>query len=110
MTCVIKCGEFRHSIAIQAATEIAGPLGEPAQTWATAITVRGSIAPLRGSEKVQGDQVTAEATHMVKMRYNSTVTPAHRLLFGSRIFDINHIANIDELNKLLEITCTEAVD
>jgi SPP1 family predicted phage head-tail adaptor len=110
MTCEIKGGEFRHRIAIQAPTESAGPLGEVTQAWATAITVWGSIAPLRGSEKVQGEQVTAEATHMVKMRYNSTVTPAHRLLFGSRTFDINHIANVDELNKLLEITCTEAVD
>ena len=44
------------------------------------------------------------------MRHNTTITPAHRLLFGTRIFDINHIANIDERNVLLEITVTEAVD
>ncbi len=110
MSCTINCGELRHRIAIQAATETAGPLGEVTQTWATVITVSASIAPLRGKEKVQGDQVSAEATHMVKMRFNSTVTPAHRLLFSSRIFDINHIANIEERNKLLELTCTEAVD
>ena len=110
MTCGIKCGQFRHIIIIQAATETPGLLGEVEQTWAAVLTVSCSIRPLRGKEKVQGDQVSAEATHLISMRHNTTITPAHRLLFGTRIFDINHIANIDERNVLLEITVTEAVD
>ena len=43
------------------------------------------------------------------MRYRSGVTPAMRLVFDERIFNIRTIHNIDEKNDMLELLVEEGV-
>lgn len=106
---MIEAGRLRHRVAIQSATEAQNDLGEVEKTWATTATVWGAVEPLTGRELWQAQQVSAEITHRVRMRYRSGLTPKNRILFGSRILEINAILNPEERNIDLELLCREKV-
>ena len=81
--------------------------GEPVSGWDTYGTEWVSIESLSGEEVLRGVVPVAEATHRVKMRYRPDVNTAHRLLFGTRILEINHVDNVKEANRELWLTCKE---
>jgi head-tail adaptor len=50
--------------------------------------------------------------HTVRIRYSSALASMDetwRLLLGSRVLEISSITNVDYLNEILEITCSEEV-
>ena len=103
----MRIGQLRHKVAIQAATETRSASGDVIKTWATASTVWAAIWPLSGKEFYAARQIHADATTKIRMRPYSGLTTKHRLLFGSRTFDILHIANMDERGAQLDLICTE---
>ena len=105
----MRAGLLRHKFTVRTMTEAQDSAGELIQTWANGNTIWGSISPLSGSESLSGEQITAEVTHKVWIRYDSTVTPGTRLLFGSRVFEINSVLNKDERNIAMELLCKEIV-
>ena len=107
----MRIGRLRHRVAIQAQAEPAAidAAGETRPSWSTVTTVWASIDPAGGKELYAGQQVNAEVSHKVTIRYYSALTTAHRLLFGDRIFDINFIRNVEERNIYQELLCKEAL-
>jgi SPP1 family predicted phage head-tail adaptor len=106
----MRAGRLRHRVTVQAFTELGvDAVGTPQGQWdATAIDVAAEVTPLSGSELLAAQQVGAETTHVVRMRYGTTVTPRHRLLFGARILEIESAPNVEERNKELLLRCREA--
>jgi SPP1 family predicted phage head-tail adaptor len=105
----MRAGRLRHRVSIQAPSETLDDFGEADLSWATDSTVWASIEPISGNERFSSDQVTAELTHRVFIRYLTGLTPRKRLLFGSRVFQIQSILNKDEKNEQLELLCREDV-
>jgi SPP1 family predicted phage head-tail adaptor len=70
----------------------------------------GSIEPISGRERIVAGQQVPEATHLIRMRYNTAVTPSDQLWYGSRVFEIMSVVNLDERNVVLECMCKELVD
>ena len=105
---MIRAGQLRHSVAIQSATESRDSY-DVDFAWATVATVRASISPLSGTESIVADQEQATATHKVVMRYWSGLTTSHRLLWGSRVLEIQSIVDVDERNRRIELLCKEDV-
>lgn len=87
-------------------------MGHPVKSWSTAATRWGSIEPMSGREFFSAEKVQANATHRVRMRYDSAVeiTPKDRLLWESRVFNIVHIAKKREIDHELEIMVEEVVE
>ena len=106
----MRVGRLRHRVELQEATETRGDYGDVTREWSTIATRWAGIEPMSGREIMQADQVNAKLSHRVRMRYDADVTPAKRLKFGSRIFDISSVINRDEKNAELEVLCSEAVD
>lgn len=105
----MQAGRLRHAIALQKATESRDALGGVTLTWATQATRQGSISPLRGVELQAAQQTEARVTHKITLRYTPDLSPdaTWRLLFGSRIFHVVSILNVDERNRTWEILATE---
>ena len=100
----MRAGQLRHRVTIQSPTEDihGGPT-----TWADTETVYARIAPIGGREFFLAQQVQADVTHRIVMRYGPVVTPKHRLMFDGRYFDIRAVLNREERNRELELICTE---
>lgn len=107
----MHAGQLRHRVAIQRATETKNGLGEPVHTWATQVTRWMRVEPMQGKELFEARQVNPKMSHKVTMRYDGTtsVTPDDRLLWGSRVFNIVDVQNVEERDIMTVMRCWEDV-
>jgi SPP1 family predicted phage head-tail adaptor len=103
----LKAGHLDKRVEIQANTPAANDIGEMVASWETVDTVWASIEPLTGREVLQAQQVQAESTVRIRIRYYSGLTAAHRLKYGSRIYEINSISDKFERGEHIELMCRE---
>ena len=103
-------GKIRHRVQLQSAVYSRNDYGEPIPVWTTYGTRWAEVKDLSGRELYQAQQINAEVTIGVKLRYMTGIEPAHRLLFGSRILEIGAILNPDNRKIELNILCVESPD
>lgn len=86
-------------------------LGQPVPgEYTTVGTYWGGIRSPNGREATNALQMKAEASHIVTIRYQGfDLDPKGRFLYKSRIFNIGAILNVDELNRQVDLMCTEVV-
>jgi SPP1 family predicted phage head-tail adaptor len=109
----MPAGAMKKRLKLDQFSEDPGAYGDAfAGTYATLATVWGSVQPLRGRELAQFQQVHADVSHRIRIRYSNTVsvlTPKDRVVLGSRNFDIQSVINIRERNWELELICKENI-
>lgn len=111
----MRAGKLRHRLELQANSQAVDAYGDPrpsrnnAASWTTEATVWGEVRPLVGREAVEASRVVAELTHWVFIRYRAGVTPQKRIKWGSRIFNILSVANVEERGRELQIMCKEVL-
>jgi len=89
-----------RSVHFQVQEKTATPDGRGGSSlaWATVFRITGKMKALKGYEMLRGRALTDKITHRVETWYDSRLTTAHRLLFGSREFNIRFIENVNERN------------
>lgn len=102
---IMGAGALRHFVELQKPTASQDDFGEELQSWSGYAKVWASIEPLKGRELFAAQQISAETTIRVRLRYVADVASGHRVVYGTRILEINSIANPDERNKDLELMC-----
>lgn len=107
----MRAGALRHLVTIQSVTDTpsASSRGGLTATWADVADVRASIEPLTGRERFAAQVVDAEVSHRIRMRHRAGVVPKMRVKFGTRLFDIRAVLNVEERNRELELLATEKV-
>lgn len=105
----MEIGKLRHRVEIQRKEVQTDELLQQTEVWATYATVWASVRPIKGREYIAVKQVNAEISVVITMRYVSGITPEMRVLFGSRVFEIVSVINVDERNRVLELMCKEVV-
>lgn len=110
---------LRHRLSLQ--DEVMAPDGAGgyskswqtvAELWAEIEPVTGAdsrISSLAGKETVLGGQLQSEVTHRIYLRYRAGVTPAQRLLFDNRAFNIRYAVNSEERGDTLVLLAQEGV-
>jgi SPP1 family predicted phage head-tail adaptor len=102
----VRAGRQRHLVEFQRATETANAFGEPIKTWETLTTDWCAVEPLKGNEKFEAMQVQTDIDTRIVARWHkklSTLTTKDRAVFGSLIYDIKEVLNIDNRNRELHI-------
>ena len=84
-------------------------LGEPNTSWDDLAEVWAAIEPLQGREFWAQQQIQAEITIRVRIRYLSTVTARMRVLYKSRILDIHSVIDPKEKHEEQQLMCSEGV-
>ena len=103
----MQAGKLRKRIEIQSAIETRDAHGGVSRTWSTDVTRWASVEPLRMRETFEGQQIDARLTHFIRLRYISGLTDRHRLKFGSRIFHIHSVKNIEERDRETQVLAME---
>ncbi len=100
-----------HKVRLQRYTETRTPSGHASPTYATYSSAWMKFRTLSGMERRQAQQVNAVQTHEVSMTYCASVMPQvdHRIVWGTRIFDIKDVRNVDEMNTELRLLVHEVV-
>jgi SPP1 family predicted phage head-tail adaptor len=104
-------GQRRHRLTLQSATQTQhGVTREPVLTWAADGVLWASVSQQGGDERTEAARVEANATHVIECRYTTmAVTPQKRFLWGSRVFSIRRVVNVDERDRTLIVLAEEAV-
>ena len=103
-----QAARLRHRVTLQEAASAADQYGQPVETWAAVATLWAAVEPLRGREFYQAQQVNADLTHKVTIRYRAGVSEKQRILYGSRILEIaSPPIDREERHIDLELLCVE---
>lgn len=103
-------GQMRNRIAIQSLSTSTDAGGGQSASFSTAVTVWASCRSVGGNESVIGDQLQATNTLEFIIRYYSSLTPKHRILYNSKNYNIERIqVNLEGKEKYQVITATEGV-
>lgn len=98
---------LNHRIELQSQASGQSSTGQPNGAWSTYDTVWASIEPISGREYFNASGERAEVTHKIKLRSGPSVLPKHRALFGSRVFNIRSVLNLEERGRWLQLMVTE---
>lgn len=105
----MNAGKLRHRVTIQELVRTDDGYGGITETWQDVATVWAAVEPLRGNERYRAQQVQAELTHKVAMRYRVGVKPQMRLLYAGRVLEIEAVIDVEERHRWLELLCSEVV-
>jgi SPP1 family predicted phage head-tail adaptor len=100
----IDSGSLRHRLAIYAPPDGQYASGQPIDTnpsmdgWTLLVTRWGMVVPNIGAPYIQSDQIRNSSTHRITIRYFSGLTPSHRIVYGSRIFNVTGLISSEERN------------
>ena len=104
---MIRSGRLRHRVALQQPTTTRNSTGEPIVTWTTVATVWAEVLDLRGREYIASQEAHSEVGTKITIRYRSDLDLTWRAVFGTRLFDIQQIADLKGHNAILELMCRE---
>lgn len=106
----MQAGDLPHRVQIQQdqGTTKTG-LGQPIPSWATIAWRYAKIEPLSGREYWDAQQVKSAVTHTVTFRHYEGLTTAMRLKFGTRVFNLGAVRNLEENGEWHVCKCIEMV-
>lgn len=105
----MRAGDLHHRVTIQQPVESQNSYGEPIATWQDVATVWAAIEPLQGRERFDAQQVVAQVDTRIRIRYRPGITPKMRVLFGTRVFDIQAVVEPETRRRELQLLCRERV-
>lgn len=106
----MQAGRLRHRIVVQKKQAKVDSFGEEVISWVKHLDAWGSIEPLRGQEYLEAKQVQADVSTRIRMRWQAGITPGMRVLYGSRVFDIQSVINVFERGRELQLMCLERIE
>jgi head-tail adaptor len=91
----MRGGRKGSQVTIEQSTPSQSDSGQLTDSWSTYKTLWMEIAPIAGRETARSRQVLAEADSFGRYDWLDApaVTPRMRVVYGTRIFDILHVAN-----------------
>lgn len=100
---------MRFELVLQSATSTPDDYGDEVPEWTTVETHFADVITLTGREAANAQQIKAEVTTKVVLRYSAEVLPDRQFVFGSRTLRILWINNIGQRNRELWVYCQEVV-
>lgn len=103
-------GKLRHRVTLQEYKEVLDQYGTPIdQGWQDVATIWASIEPIQGREYVLLQNTQSELTTRIRIRYRPEITPAMRVLYGTRVFNIQSVIDPEERHIELQLLCKEVI-
>ncbi|MFO1007565.1 MAG: phage head closure protein [Planctomycetaceae bacterium] len=103
----MEIGKLKNRITIEKYTESRSNAGQVLKSYTTSSTRWAMIKPLTTREILQAQQVHAEITHEIYLRYPLDVTAKDRIKYDNRTFEILGVINVDEAKFFLRLNCVE---
>lgn len=89
----MPAGQLSERIELQRATRTDDGYGGYAETWATYATVWAQVRPLSGRERYHAQQIEAEASYRVTIRYRADVLDSDRIVWRGQNLNIRFRAD-----------------
>lgn len=101
-------GQFRHRVTFQQESQTSDGQGGYTKTWTNIATVWAKVEPIKQREREEAMSIGTDRTHKITTRYQSSINDvSYRISWGTRIFNITSVLNINERNVILEFQAVE---
>jgi SPP1 family predicted phage head-tail adaptor len=107
MTNPVTIGDLRHRISLESALRTSDGGGGAAVTWTAVADVWAAIRPQGGSEGLTLDRVAGAVPYDIWIRHRAGIVPAMRVRFGTRVFEIQSVTDIEDRGHWLKLGCEE---
>ena len=109
---MIAAGQLRCPVEIWQQTPTRTATGESYTQTTKLGAWDARIEPTGGVESITAEQVRAQISHLLTMRYWSAVRPTMQVRYtdpdlGPRIFEIVRVLNVDERGEAMQLECRE---
>ncbi len=107
---IVNAGEMPHPIQIQQQASSQTGTGAQVESWTTVLSTWAKISTASSREVYRASQFTAQVSHVIKMRWPGTgvvIQGGQRVVFGSRVFQLQTVENVLERNRVLLLHCLE---
>lgn len=97
---------YRETVRIERNAPTRSARGAEVDVWTEVATVRAAVLPLTGREFYAAQQVNAEITYKVRLRYRADVTSGCRLVWRSQVLEVvGPPVNVESRNRELVLNC-----
>jgi len=105
----MRVGQLRHYVTVQSSSGTgATSRGKKSLRWFDLYEkIPAEIKTVQGREAEFLHMLAPTATSQITIRYQPCITEKSRIKFGTRVFNIGHINNVDERNRWLVMACSE---
>ena len=115
MTTQMRAGQLNRYVDIQQRGVTRDSFGQQVETWTDVKYVYAYIEALSGTDRSAGDSTSTDVSHRVTVRYDAIfadprAAATYRIVYGTRIFHVAAVMNIDETNRTIQLMCTEGLN
>lgn len=103
---MIRPGEMRERVTVQAPTRTTNSVGESTLSWSDVKTVWASVNGVTAKEALADGQQGVTLTHRLRFRYIAGLTQQHRFLWRNRILHIVSLLEYENRSEHVAI-CEE---
>jgi len=100
----MRAGKLEKTITIERVTTTVDDYGTPIEGWATFATVRTQVIQSSTEEFMKGWGASTEAATVFRIRHLDGITPADRVLYQGRAFDLKEIKELGR-REGLDLRC-----
>ena len=97
----------KHYFYLESITDGQDTDGYATKTRQVVRKFRGHLSSIMGREGITYNKETLKATKCIYCDYFTPIDESYQIRFGSIIFDIKYVENIDELSKAMKIYVEE---
>lgn len=102
--------KLRYKVTIQQLDGTQETTGAPLKSWTDFTTVWVSIEDLGGQERLIAEQLFAGSNVRLRAWFIDGVKASMRVIYGSRIFDIQEAVDPDGERREIAMTCIERTE
>ncbi|MEJ8573126.1 phage head closure protein [Microbaculum marinum] len=107
MSAPAAIGRLRHRVRLQAPVDSDDGAGGTTRSWSDVATLWGRIEPVRATERTAAGRIEAAARHRLTIRWRADVTHDMRVVFGTRVFSILGLTDVEARHRFLVCDCEE---
>lgn len=112
---LLSAGRLRYTVVFQRRSATKDGFGQQLLAWVDAFTANAEVKPLAGRELEAAQQVVAEVSHKITVRYRAEladpkISAAMRVVFRGRYFNIQASLNEDERNVFITLLTVEGMN
>lgn len=105
----VLAGQYNRRVTIQKPAVSSDTEGSPKTIWSTLDRVWAKVEPLSARERLQAAQAELDVTDSVTIRYRTDVTHNMRLLYGTRVLEIQEVIPDEARHVDLQLLCQELI-
>lgn len=108
----MQAGKLRHRVSLQVPVKTQSPLtGATVTSWQEVQELWADVVALSAREFIASQATQAEVTTRITIRFRSDITSKHRIVYGSKIFNIEGILPDPTSGRdYLTLPCSEGVN